>query len=210
VSLKKRIPRRVYQPYRLIHESLTEQLIDTWYKKLAETGFKDIERAKADKKLQTYSHYLATPGGNINFLDVQIKRHYLYLCTRFLYAFDFDLYFPAEPELMRTIWYLHTENISLRGMIRYFQGLPIPKIPEDALYPVPEHLKRKRSVFYYHDKLNMLLPFFHTLRAAGLEDDNFEELIEQVATVDYRVPVERKPKLPPAPVEVIKVKRPKT
>lgn len=158
------------------HATLLSQLTEVWYKKLKADGFVDIEVRKP-RNPAMYNPYLADRSRQFRTLDITNKRAYFGMCTTFLNTFDFVSHFGKDSELMRTIWYLHCEAISYRGMIRYFQGLKIAKVENGALYPIPKELRFKRSTFFYFCKLHELLKLFNTMRYNGLQDEGYEDAV---------------------------------
>jgi len=179
VSKKSRNP--TVSPKPIPKASLSTQLISIWYKKLAQNGFNDIE-VRNLKDITNHNSYLDGESRLNNIRGIPIKREYFIQCSRFLNEFNFAEHFGAkEADFLKIIWYLHSEGISLRGMIRYFEGAPIPGVQDGELYPRPRKYKMKRSVWFYHAQLHRILPFFNSLRHSGLSDDVADEMANAVA-----------------------------
>lgn len=82
-----------------------------WYKRLADSGFQDIEQANSpDEMLKRWdSHYFRR---SIKGQQFESTQEYYYRATQWLEEYAF------KNKTHKNIWTLHTEGVSLRGIAR--------------------------------------------------------------------------------------------
>lgn len=87
-----------------------KKLQETWYKKLADSGFEDIEADEWNLKKSFKSTMLKTKHGLIRSGRWQASHDYYYMAEHFLNSHVF------KSKLDRIIWEYHSNGISVRDI----------------------------------------------------------------------------------------------
>jgi hypothetical protein len=139
--------------------------ISKWRKKLAQSGFNDIE--VHDKhftgKVQPFFAY----GGSATDIAMSFDSttaEYYNLCRDFLHAFNFKM-FKKQAPLMRYIWHMHSEGIPIRSMCKALAGLPV-KYPHNKNIKKPHpSYKQSKGLAWMHKQVHKMMPHFNDWRS---------------------------------------------
>lgn len=123
------------------------ELKKIWYKKLADSGFSDLEadEHRMKKSLSTIFQQLTVREGGW-----QAKAAYYQMADRFLLEFEF------ATELEKTIWEYHANAISIRDIATTLNKAKITKTNRQAIWLILRRLenimKSKYLVGYESDE----------------------------------------------------------
>jgi hypothetical protein len=144
-----------------------------WYKKLAESGFSDIEFTGPSG--HTSSLFRDTSAANKARLYRADKEEYFRRAGLFLHNYDFELFaHRASPKMVHFVWKHWCEGKNMPQIAKLLKGFGVPRVRrlgEKALPPPP--------VFYIHQLLhNIIYPVFEEwckspngLKALETEDE---------------------------------------
>lgn len=95
----------------------SKELIQHWYKKLAKSGFEDIEITTGphEKLKQWHSHYFTPRSRRKSAATLQSKADYYLQCSQFLNIHQFRYKYERE------IWTLHCEGETVSSICRKMQ-----------------------------------------------------------------------------------------
>lgn len=110
-----------------------KKLQKTWYKKLADTGFVDIER-HGDKQ----TSHAARFADNYDPITTPAKEHYYRVASQMLYEYDF------KDELERAAWELHCEGLSIRNIVKTLNNRGVVTAEGNPIYKKKIHESLKR------------------------------------------------------------------
>ncbi len=89
-----------------------QALQKTWYKKLKQEGFEDIEQADGHLKLWSAYYFRSKYKTDGDVLFQQAKEEYYRLARQFLHEKSF------EDIRTKRIWELHSEGMSIRNIVK--------------------------------------------------------------------------------------------
>lgn len=101
----------------------------TWYKKLKDSGFKDIEYAGGGIKASYSRAY-----GDKNTVVREAREEYYYMAYHFLHSHAF------KSELEKVIWEYHTNGLSVREIAKVLTKAKIKKMGKDSVWYVVRRL----------------------------------------------------------------------
>lgn len=121
------------------------QLKTVWYRKLKQSGFKDIERDEDTLKSWSSIFQYQKPGNN-----AQSKEEYYRYATHFLEEHNF------ETELQRIIWEYHSNGLSMRNIAKTLNKTKVTKTNYTSVWQVVKELKATMYKLYniYSSKAN--------------------------------------------------------
>lgn len=113
------------------------KLKKTWYKKLKDSGFNDIEYADG-----SIPSGLSPNENQNNPLTRQAITEYYYLATHFLNEHKFN------SELEKTIWGYHADGISSRDISELLTKTKVAKMKRTKIQNIIRILKQKMKAMY--------------------------------------------------------------
>lgn len=120
-----------------------EKLKKTWYKKLKEEGFVDIEADEDTLKSWDSGGYHRSRVSTEQTLWMQQNAEAYYgLASSFLHEFKF------ETELDKVIWEYHSNGISVRNITKLLKNAGIKKINRTAVWIVVKKCKEIMKKMY--------------------------------------------------------------
>lgn len=119
-----------------------EKLRDEWYKKAADTGFKDIEDVNNDT-LKTWSTKLFQ---NHHGESWEAKRAYYQMAENFLEDYKFD------TELEKVVWTYHASGISYRDIAKILAKAGNKIKSKSPIYYIIKKLKNSMYAMYLMPK----------------------------------------------------------
>lgn len=114
-------------------------LKDLWYKKLAKTGFYDIEWDEYDFKDVTPSVRFSRP---IVIRNWHAKSEYYSMAGRFLHEYKF------ASNLEKAIWDYHSNGISARNIVKLLKKVKVIKPNKDNISTIIKRLVGKMKEMY--------------------------------------------------------------
>lgn len=115
-----------------------EELKNIWYKKLKDSGFKDIEDPKCpDGNTQAFSYRRLKKEDEIRISTrLEAKKEYYYLGYQFLHSHKF------ESELHRIIWNYHVEGIGVRNTAKLLRDAKVADYDRNAVWAIVNHYRK--------------------------------------------------------------------
>lgn len=118
-----------------------KKLKEIWYKKLAKSGFEDIELDENTLKKGTRSSEFARPRSVKSWRS---KEAYYYMATHFLHEHTFT------SSLERAIWEYHSNGISGRDIARLLTSVRSKKINRMTVWRIVKKLNVIMKATYPH------------------------------------------------------------
>lgn len=113
------------------------KLKKVWYKKLAKSGFEDIETNK--EKLKVWSNRF-TQQKSVD--SREAKEQYYHMATSFLNSYKFS------SQIEKIIWEYHTEGISGRDIAKILKKTKVFKSNRQTIWLMIKHLKNEMKKMY--------------------------------------------------------------
>ncbi len=113
-----------------------KKLRKVWYKKLAKSGFEDIE--SDDSNLKVWSSKFTHEKTVTSY---KAKEEYYYMANSFLNSYSF------ETSLEKTIWTYHAEAISIRNIVKLLKKVKI-KTNRQTVFLILKNLKNEMKKMY--------------------------------------------------------------
>jgi hypothetical protein len=163
-----------FKPISMPATTLT-QTYKIWTKKLADSGFNDIEmksHASPGKVLPIFK-YGGSASAIINKYNSSAEDYYSQ-CRAFTHAIDWRSYFGKPAPVLRYIWQLYAEGVSIRNTAKALAGLPLP-YPHNMHSIKPHYsFKQNRGIWWIHKQIHTVMPVFKSWLASQNEQDDIE------------------------------------
>ena len=122
-----------------------EELRDTWYKKLKDSGFEDIEQDE-DTLKRWDSHYFTKRRNLTESGGWQAKAAYYSMAGRFLNEYKFDT--PLE----QAVWEYHANGLGRRDISKILKAAKLTKLSHASIGIIIYKLKMKMYDMYLEPK----------------------------------------------------------
>lgn len=154
------------KPNSMPHSSLLKT-IQYWQRKLAQSGFKDIETKSWTTPGRVTSHF-QSDGSSIPshaFID-QDAQDYYRLARQFYWDCDWQKHFPRRSRVMKFIWLGVSEGITYRTIARRLAG---KRVSERVMTAMPRQrneyqYRQARSLYWVHCRIHEIMPVFRQWR----------------------------------------------
>jgi len=134
-----------------------EALYAEWDKKLADTGFKDIEHR--DRKGFFRANMYNDEDGPRTLYNKKIQNEFYFeLCTEFANTFNFYYHFKKDALVYKWLWEFYCNGVPFRSMAKAFRGGTDKHI--ERCRPLPRKLMRRCSYFWTFTHTTLILKHF--------------------------------------------------
>jgi hypothetical protein len=157
-----------------------KRMYSEWERKLAESGFEDIEY-RSPNHSGMFSSYFRKNGSTATFqalYDPATEEYYRLARSFNSYMFErpagakgtrWSVKFRGESLLYKTLWHLHIEGVPYRAIAKAFSNQSSKWLKD--VKAVPNSLKQSRSVFWAHTHMQKILhEFWAWASLKGLDD----------------------------------------
>jgi len=138
----------------------------TWMAKLAKSGFNDIELSSYQDPGQVLPIFRY--GGSSYDLGQAYSpetAEYYNQARAFLHAISWRKHFGNDAKLLKYIWRLYSEGISIRNTAKALEGLPLA-YPYNSLNTKPHpSFKQRRGIWWIHKQIHRVMPAFKAWQA---------------------------------------------
>jgi hypothetical protein len=125
-----------------------KKLKKVWYKKLAQSGFIDIERNEDDLKVNDWYFSRTAKYGGSSIEWSQSKADYYYMATQFLNNYKF------ETNLERIIWEYHSNAVSHRDITDILNKAKVTKTNRTYVGRIIKALATEMKLMYINGYKN--------------------------------------------------------